>query len=108
MYPEGAFFVPFPLKTGTNLLHPLPPSIVERVPDSGAGFHTHPPTKAFQHFECACETEVTRGIGVACVHNPRSGQERHVNADGVIEGWSAPAAVVAIKRRTHGNRFPEE
>ena len=31
MSPVGAIFVPFPLKTGTNLLHPLPPSIVERV-----------------------------------------------------------------------------
>ena len=25
MYPVGAIFVPSPLKTGTNLLHPLPP-----------------------------------------------------------------------------------
>ena len=31
MSPVGAIFVPFPLKTGTKLLHPLPPSIVERV-----------------------------------------------------------------------------
>ena len=31
MSPIGAIFVPFPLKTGTSLLHPLPPSIVERV-----------------------------------------------------------------------------
>ena len=31
-----------------------------------------------------------------------------MNADGVIEGWSAPAAVVAIKRRSDGNRFPDE
>ena len=31
MYPVGAIFVPFPLKTGTHLLHPLPPSIVERI-----------------------------------------------------------------------------
>ena len=31
MSPVGAIFVPFPLKTGTNLLHPLPLSIVERV-----------------------------------------------------------------------------
>ena len=25
MSPEGAIFVPFPHKTGTNMLHPLPP-----------------------------------------------------------------------------------
>ena len=25
MFPVGAIFVPFPLKTGTNMLHPLPP-----------------------------------------------------------------------------------
>ena len=31
MSPVGAIFVPFSLKTGTNLLHPLPLSIVERV-----------------------------------------------------------------------------
>ena len=31
MSPVGAIFVPFPLKTGTNVLHPLPLSIVERV-----------------------------------------------------------------------------
>ena len=31
MSPLGAIFVPFSFKTGTKLLHPLPPSIVERV-----------------------------------------------------------------------------
>ena len=31
MSPVGAIFVPFALKTGTKLLHYLPPSIVERV-----------------------------------------------------------------------------
>ena len=31
MSPVGAIFVPFPFKTGKKLLHPLPPSIVERV-----------------------------------------------------------------------------
>ena len=29
--PVGAIFVPFPPKTGTNMLHPRPPSIVELV-----------------------------------------------------------------------------
>ena len=45
---------------------------------------------------------------MACAHDPRSVQERHVNADGVIKGWSAPAAVVAIKRRSDGYRFPDD
>ena len=32
MFPVGAIFVPFPTKTGTNLLHPPPPPpIVELV-----------------------------------------------------------------------------
>ena len=31
MSPVGAIFVPFPPKTGTNLLHPRPPPIVYRV-----------------------------------------------------------------------------
>ena len=36
MSPVGAIFVPFPLKTGTKLLHPLPPSIVERVSNAAS------------------------------------------------------------------------
>ena len=33
MFPVGAIFVPFPPKTGTNLLHPRPlPPIVEQLP----------------------------------------------------------------------------
>ena len=31
MFPVGAIFVPFPPKTGTNMLHPRPPAIVELV-----------------------------------------------------------------------------
>ena len=31
MSPVEAIFVPFPPKTGTNMLHPLPPPIVELV-----------------------------------------------------------------------------
>ena len=31
MFPVGAIFVPFPPKTGTRLLHPRPPPIVERI-----------------------------------------------------------------------------
>ena len=77
-------------------------------PPFGAGFHTYPPTEAFHHFECACDTEMARGIGVACVHDPRSGQERHINADWVIKRRSAPAAVVAIRRRGGGDRLPDE
>ena len=28
---------------------------------------------------------MTGGIGVVCIHDPRSGQERHIDANGVIE-----------------------
>ena len=45
---------------------------------------------------------------MACVHDPRFGQERHINTDGVIEGGSAPAAVVAIRRQGDDDRFPDE
>ena len=34
---------------------------------------------------------MTEGIGVACVHNPRSGQKGHIDANGVIEGKPAEA-----------------
>ena len=77
-------------------------------PPFHACLHTYPPIEAFQHFECACDTEVTRGIGVACVHDPRSGQEWHIYADEVIEGGSAAALVVAIRRRGDGDRVPDE
>ena len=47
-------------------------------------------------------------MGAACVHDPRSGQERHMNADGALERGSAPAAIVAIKHRSDGYKFPDE
>ena len=57
-------------------------------PPFGVGFHTYQPIEAFQYFECACDNEVARGIGVAYMHDPRSGQEWNINADGVIkERW---------------------
>ena len=43
---------------------------------------------------------------MACEHDPRSAKEGHINADEVIDGGSAPAAVVATKRRSGGYRFP--
>ena len=45
----------------------------------------------FRHFEGARDTEVAGGIGVACVHDPRSGQKGHLDADGVAEGEPAEA-----------------
>ena len=47
--------------------------------------------KKFKHFEGAHNTEMTEGIGVACVHDPRSGQKWHIDANGVIEGKPAEA-----------------
>ena len=54
-------------------------------PPFRAGFHTNPPVKAFKHFEGAHNTEMTGGIGVACMHDPRSDQEGYIDANGVIE-----------------------
>ena len=34
---------------------------------------------------------MTGGIGVACVHDPRSGRKGHIDANGVIEGKPAEA-----------------
>ena len=31
------------------------------------------------------DTEMTGGIGVACMHDPRPGQKGHIDANGVIE-----------------------
>ena len=31
-----------------------------------------------------------------------------MNADGIVKGGSAPAAVVAIRHRGGGDRFPDE
>ena len=48
--PTCSIFVPFPLKTGTNLIHPLPPSIVERVwPVHGIQCCTRLTTSAVEH-----------------------------------------------------------
>ena len=68
------------------------------APDEAAGdplfcadFHAEPPVKKFKHFEGAHNTEMTEGIGVACVQDPRSGQKWHIDANGVIEGKPAEA-----------------
>ena len=45
---------------------------------------------------------------MACVHDQWSGQEWHINADGVVKGGLAPAAVVDIRRRGGDDRFPDE
>ena len=62
----------------------------------------------FEYFKCACDTEVTRCIGVACVYDPRSGQERRMNTDGIIKGRSAAAVVMTNRRLGDGDEFPDE
>ena len=57
-------------------------------------------------FEGARNTEMIRGSRVASVHDIRSGQIGPIYVDGVIEGGSAPAAVVAIRRGGDGDRDP--
>ena len=56
-----------------------------------AGFHTNPPIEAFKHFEGARDTEMAGGIGVACMHDPRSGQKAHIDANGVVKKRSSRA-----------------
>ena len=56
MSPVEAIFVPFPPKTGTNLLHPLPPPIVERV--SSASFPCyHARLKRLKEFSAEDESD---------------------------------------------------
>ena len=45
---------------------------------------------------------------MACVHDPWSGYERHVDANGIVEGTSPTVAVMAIRRRVGGDWFPDE
>ena len=42
-------------------------------PPFRADFHADPPIETFKHFEGARSTEMTGGVSVACVHDPRSG-----------------------------------
>ena len=39
---------------------------------------------------------VTEGIGVACMHDPRAGQEGHIDASGVVERRPSNAGRRAI------------
>ena len=45
---------------------------------------------------------------MTCVRNPLSGQVRHVDANGVIKGGTASAAVVGLRRQGVGNAFPNQ
>ena len=65
-------------------------------PPFRAGFHANPPIEAFKHFEGARDTEMTGGIGVACMHDPRSCQKGHIYANGVIERWPSKTGREAI------------
>ena len=65
-------------------------------PPFRAGFHANPPIEAFKHFESARDTEVTGGVGVARLHDPRSGQEGHVDANGVVKRRPSKAGGVAV------------
>ena len=45
---------------------------------------------------------------MACVHDPRSDQVRHVDANGVIKGGTASASVVGLRRQGVGNGYPNQ
>ena len=49
---------------------------------------------------------MTGGSKIPSVHDSRSGQKRPIDADGIVEGGSAPAAVVAIRRGGNDDRGP--
>ena len=65
-------------------------------PPFRAGFHANPPIEAFKHFEGARDTEVTRGVGVARLHDPRSDQEGHVDANGIVKRRPSKAGRVTV------------
>ena len=67
-----------------------------------ASFHIYLPIEELQQLECACDIEVARDMNVASVHDSRSDQEKHINADDAIKGEPAPTAVLAIRRRGGG------
>ena len=76
-------------------------------PPFGADFHSNPLKEVFKNFEGATRnTEMTGGSRVASVHDPRPGQKGHIDMDGIIEGGSALAAVVAIRCEGKGDRGP--
>ena len=71
--------------------------------------HTYIHTnRAFKHFEGARDTEVTGGIGVACMHDPRSGQEEHVDANGVVERRPSKAGRGTIWSGGYGGRAADK
>ena len=73
----------------------------------GADFHSNPPEEVFKNFEGATRnTEMTGCSRVASVHDPRSGQKGHIDMDGIIEGGSALAAVVATRCEGKGGGGP--
>ena len=45
---------------------------------------------------------------MACVHDPRSGQVWHVDANGVVKGYTASAAAVGRWRQGVGDGFPNQ
>ena len=84
------------------------PDLGSIAPTFCANFHTNPLTEAFQHFEGMHNIEITGGIGVVCVHDPRSCQNMKIIVDWFMEGGSARTARVAISRWGDGNRFSGE
>lgn len=54
-------------------------------PTCCAGFYTNPSVKALEHFEDPGNTEMAGGICVICMHNLRSGQQRHIDVNRVLK-----------------------
>ena len=51
---------------------------------------------------------MTEGIGVACVHDPRSGQKWHIDANGVIERSRPRRAGVSTGVGSYCDGFADE
>ena len=47
---------------------------------------------------------MTGGVGVPCVHDPRSGQKGHIDANGVVERRSSKTGREAIWSGGYGTR----
>ena len=73
-----------------------------------AGFHTNPPIEAFKHCEGARDTEMTGGIGVACLHDPRLGQKGHIDANGVVERRPSETGRETIWSGDYGGRTADK
>ena len=61
-------------------------------PPLGADAHTNTPAKTFEHSQSACCIEVAGSCRVASLHDPRTHEQRYVNANRLIVQQSSRAS----------------